>query len=81
MAVGVLAAAAVAAAADKSVHFVTMVQETEVLVVEEVAKADPQNPATFPHPFFGELNPLGWLRAAAYHEAHHLKALQASLPR
>jgi len=39
MAVGVLAAAAVAAAADKSVHFVTMVQETEVLVVEEVAKA------------------------------------------
>ena len=47
----------------------------------EVAPADPQNPATFPHPFFGELNPLGWLRAAAYHEAHHLKALQASLPR
>lgn len=39
MAVGVLAAAAVAAAADKSVHFVTMVQETEVLVVVEVAKA------------------------------------------
>ena len=51
------------------------------LSLEEVAKADPQNPATFPHPFFGELNPLGWLRAAAYHEAHHLKALQASLPR
>ena len=36
---------------------------------------------TFPHPFFGGLNPLGWLRAAAYDEAHHLKALQASLPR
>jgi len=39
MAVGVLAAAAVAVAADKSVHFVTMAQETEVLVEEEEAKA------------------------------------------
>lgn len=25
-----------------------------------------------PHPFFGPLTALGWLRAAAYHEAHHL---------
>ena len=39
MAVGVLAAAAVAVAADKSVHFVTMAQETEVLEEEEEAKA------------------------------------------
>lgn len=58
-----------------------LLDRTRAFLLEEVAKADPQNPATFPHPFFGELNPLGWLRAAAYHEAHHLKALQASLPR
>jgi hypothetical protein len=57
----------------------------EVLALPERARAflleeaDPGNPATFPHPFFGELNPLGWLRAAAYHEAHHLRGLQASL--
>ena len=58
-----------------------LLDRARAFLLEEVAKADPQNPATFPHPFFGELNPLGWLRAAAYHEAHHLKALQASLPR
>ena len=50
-------------------------------LLEEAAKADPQNPATFPHPFFGALNPLGWVRAAAYHEAHHLKALQEAFSR
>ncbi|GGN00661.1 maleylpyruvate isomerase [Thermus composti] len=53
-----------------------LLERARAFLLEEAAKADPQNPATFPHPFFGELNPLGWLRAAAYHEAHHLKALQ-----
>ncbi len=50
-------------------------------LLEEAAQADPHHPATFPHPFFGELNALGWVRAAAYHEAHHLKALQEAFSR
>ncbi|WP_022797504.1 DinB family protein [Thermus islandicus] len=55
--------------------------KARAFLLEEAAKADPQHPATFPHPFFGELTALGWVRAAAYHEAHHLRALQASLAR
>ncbi len=31
---------------------------------------------SFPHPFFGELNAIGWLRMAAFHEANHIKQLQ-----
>lgn len=56
-----------------------LLARARAFLLEEPAQADPQNPATFPHPFFGELNPLGWLRAAAYHEAHHLTALQEAL--
>jgi len=28
---------------------------------------------TYPHPFFGDLNALGWLCSMAYHERHHLE--------
>jgi hypothetical protein len=52
-----------------------LLEKTRGLLLEEAEKADPHNPATFPHPFFGELTALGWLRAALYHEEHHLKAL------
>ncbi len=52
-----------------------LLERTRGLLLEEAEKADPHNPATFPHPFFGELTALGWLRAALYHEEHHLKAL------
>ncbi len=48
-------------------------------LLEEAQRLDPHHPATFPHPFFGPLTGLGWLRAAAYHEAHHLKALEEAL--
>ncbi len=36
-------------------------------------------PVTFPHPFFGELTALGWLRVAAFHERHHLQQLRRIL--
>ncbi|GAA6731072.1 DinB family protein [Thermus brockianus] len=58
-----------------------LLQRARGFLLEEAAQADPHHPATFPHPFFGELNALGWVRAAAYHEAHHLKALQEAFSR
>jgi len=58
-----------------------LLEKARAFLLEETGRADPGNPATFPHPFFGELTALGWLRAAAYHEAHHLEALQASWAR
>lgn len=42
-------------------------------LLAEAEQLDGANPHTFPHPFFGPLTALGWLRAAAYHEAHHLE--------
>ncbi|GLV48547.1 maleylpyruvate isomerase [Thermus sp. LT1-2-5] len=53
-----------------------LLERARAFLLEEAGKANPHHPATFPHPFFGELTALGWVRAAAYHEAHHLKALQ-----
>ncbi|AEB11106.1 DinB family protein [Marinithermus hydrothermalis] len=44
----------------------------EVHASEEVLEA----PVTFPHPFFGALTALGWLRVAAFHERHHLRQLR-----
>ena len=58
-----------------------LLAKARTFLLEEAAQADPQHPATFPHPFFGELTALGWVRAAAYHEAHHLRVLQASWAR
>jgi len=52
-----------------------LLERTRGLLLEEAEKADPHNPATFPHPFFGPLTALGWLQAALYHEEHHVKAL------
>ncbi|WP_117237697.1 DinB family protein [Thermus sediminis] len=52
-----------------------LLEKARSFLLEEARLLDPHNPATFPHPFFGPLTALGWLRAAAYHEAHHLKAL------
>jgi hypothetical protein len=52
-----------------------LLERARGFLLEEAEKADPDNPATFPHPFFGPLTALGWLRAALYHEEHHLKAL------
>ena len=34
------------------------------------------NPAAFPHSFFGQQNGLGWLRAATFHEQHHLPQIE-----
>jgi hypothetical protein len=36
-------------------------------------------PGGFPHPFFGPLNILGWLRFLAWHEPHHIAQLQRVL--
>lgn len=58
-----------------------LLAKARTFLLEEAAQADPWHPATFPHPFFGELTALGWVRAAAYHEVHHLRALQASWAR
>ena len=52
-----------------------LLERARGFLLEEAQRADPDNPATFPHPFFGPLTALGWLRAALYHEEHHLKAL------
>jgi hypothetical protein len=52
-----------------------LLERARGFLLEEAEKADPDNPATFPHPFFGPLTALGWLRAALYHEEHHLRAL------
>ncbi len=52
-----------------------LLTKARAFLLEEAERADPHNPATFPHPFFGPLTALGWLRAALYHEEHHLKAL------
>jgi uncharacterized damage-inducible protein DinB len=38
-----------------------------------------EHPATFPHPFFGELNGLGWLQTAVFHERHHLSQIPERL--
>lgn len=40
-----------------------------------------QHPASFTHPFFGELNGLGWLQMAAYHEPYHFPQLRRALER
>ncbi|WP_413217322.1 DinB family protein [Thermus oshimai] len=56
-----------------------LLERARAFLLEEAAQADPHHPAAFPHPFFGELTALGWLRAAAYHEAHHLGQLQEAL--
>lgn len=35
-----------------------------------------EHPTTYGHPFFGDLNALGWLQTLVYHERHHLKQMQ-----
>lgn len=51
-------------------HLLTEVQESGALL---------HDPASFTHPFLGELNGLGWLQMAAYHEPHHLPQLRNTL--
>lgn len=34
---------------------------------------------TVPHPFFGDLNGLGWLRMAAYHEPSHIDQIDRTI--
>ncbi len=50
-----------------------LLEKARALLLEEAERLDEKNPYTFPHPFFGALTALGWLKAAAYHEAHHLR--------
>ncbi|MER3445211.1 MAG: DinB family protein [Meiothermus sp.] len=38
-----------------------------------------EHPATFTHAFFGDLNGLGWLQTAVFHERHHLAQIPARL--
>lgn len=57
-----------------------LLARARAFLLEEAAQVPPQGSATFPHPFFGELDALGWVRAAAHHEAHHLRALQGARP-
>lgn len=53
-------------------HLLSEVQESGQLL---------QDPASFTHPFFGELNGLGWLQMATYHEPAHLPQLRRALER
>lgn len=53
-------------------HLLTELQESGQLLLD---------PASFTHPFFGELNGLGWLQMATYHEPHHLPQLRRALER
>lgn len=53
-------------------HLLTEIQESGQLL---------QHPASFTHPFFGELNGLGWLQMATYHEPHHLPQLRRAVER
>ncbi|ADV67081.1 DinB family protein [Deinococcus maricopensis] len=44
-----------------------------------VGSVDTTDPArTFPHPAFGQLDALGWLRMAAFHTRHHRKQLEGA---
>ena len=46
---------------------------------EQVGSAQPDvSERTWFHPYFGDLDALGWARAAAFHMAHHRKQLKAS---
>lgn len=51
-------------------HLLTEIQESGELL---------QHTASFTHPFFGELNGLGWLQMATYHEPHHLPQLRRAV--
>lgn len=47
-------------------------------LLEEVEEGQDllEHPTTYKHPFFGQLNALGWLQTLVYHERHHLKQIQ-----
>lgn len=58
-----------------------LLAEQRAFLLAEVEKSGEllEHPATFPHPFFGELNGLGWLQTAVFHERHHLAQIPTRL--
>lgn len=58
-----------------------LLAEQRAFLLGEVEKSGDllEHPATFTHPFFGELNGLGWLQVAAFHERHHLSQIPSRL--
>ncbi len=45
----------------------------------EAGRETIDDPASLPHPFFGPLNGLGWLRMAAFHEPHHMNQIAVAI--
>lgn len=58
-----------------------LLAEQRAFLLAEVEKSGDllEHPATFTHAFFGELNGLGWLQAAVFHERHHLAQIPSRL--
>jgi len=52
--------------------------DTERRLLAEVAQTRDWTGRTRFHPYFGDLDALGWVQAAALHMAHHRRALQAA---
>lgn len=53
-------------------------QEVNARLLHEVETIKDWHGRTLPHPFLGELDAFGWLRAAAWHIAHHRRGLEAA---
>jgi hypothetical protein len=58
-----------------------LLAEQRAFLLAEVEKSGDllEHPVTFPHAFFGELNGLGWLQTAVFHERHHLSQIPSRL--
>jgi hypothetical protein len=51
---------------------------TRAFLLKEVGESGDliNHPATFTHMFFGEVNALGWLQCAVFHQRHHLEQIK-----
>ncbi|MDX2004613.1 MAG: DinB family protein [Meiothermus sp.] len=54
---------------------------TRAFLLKEVRESGDliNHPATFTHMFFGEVNALGWLQCAVFHQRHHLDQIRERL--
>lgn len=52
--------------------------EMQVRLLDEVAQTRDWEERSRFHPYFGDLNALGWIQAAALHMAHHRRQLGAA---
>lgn len=50
-------------------------REANERLVREIERIDPANARTFWHPYFGDLDALGWARSTVFHTRHHRRQL------